>query len=320
MDKTIKDFPKQFEYEPVIENAGAFAQKKYMITAGMGGSHLSADILQMAYPDANIIAHENYGLPMMSESILNDSMLIANSYSGNTEETIDAFEKAIEKKIPVAVIATGGKLLERAKKEGIAYIQMPATGIQPRMALGFHIRALLKLVGKEEAFQETATLLKTLDVTDAEKKGKTLAEKLQGKIPVIYSSAENRAIAYNWKIKFNETGKIPAFYNVFPELNHNEMASFDIQESTKKMGEMFHFIFLTDSSDHPRIQRRMEVCKKLYEDRELPVGVQHLEGKNIWEKIFNSLLIADWASFYTATHYGLESEQVSMVEEFKKMI
>ncbi|MBI4114908.1 MAG: bifunctional phosphoglucose/phosphomannose isomerase [Candidatus Niyogibacteria bacterium] len=320
MDATIKDFPKQFEYEPHIENADRLEKKKHIIIAGMGGSALPGDIAKMAFPFLDIAIHRDYGLPYRSDSKLKESLCVAISYSGNTEEVLDAFDAAEQKNLSTAIIATGGELLERAKEKGVAHVKIPNTGIQPRMGTGFMLQALMKLLGMENALVETKTLVEALDVDTAEKEGKTLAEKIRGKVPIIYSSVENKVIAYNWKVKFNETGKIPAFYNVFPELNHNEMTGFDIKEPTKKIGEMFHFIFLRDRDDHPKIQKRMDICKKLYEDRGLHVETMALEGATLWEKIFFSFLIADWASFYTSTHLGLDPEQVPMVAEFKKMI
>ena len=150
--------------------------------------------------------------------------------------------------------------------------------------------------------------------------GQKLANELRSKIPVIYASARNAAVAYNWKIKMNETGKIPAFYNVIPELNHNEMTGFDVSEKTKKLSENFHFVFLTDAADHSQIKKRMTVCKKLYENRGLAVTTIALSGDAVFEKIFNSLLLADWAALHTALSYGVSPDGVPMVEEFKKMI
>jgi len=159
-----------------------------------------------------------------------------------------------------------------------------------------------------------------LDSSGIENSGRELAEKIKGKIPVIYSSSQNSAIAYNWKIKFNETGKIPAFYNVFPELNHNEMTGFDVKEPTKPLSEKFYFIFLKDEADHPKVIKRMDITKKLYGDRGLSAEMISLDGGNILEKMFSSLLLADWTAYYTAVQYGADPEQVPMVEEFKKLI
>ena len=175
----------------------------------------------------------------------------------------------------------GGKLLEKAAADGIPYIVIPNTGIQPRLSLGFMFKGLLALMKEDSMLRETSTVAELLRPQELEVQGKELAQQMNGRIPVVYSSQGNEAIAYNWKIKFNETGKIPAFYNVFPELNHNEMTGFDSQETTKELSEKFHFILLADSSDTLRNQRRMEIVKNLYKDRGLPVTYILLEGKNI---------------------------------------
>src|SRR3989338_7534914 len=123
-----------------------------------------------------------------------------------------------------------------------------------------------------------------------------------------------------WKIKFNETGKIPAFYNVFPELNHNEMTGFDIKDATRALSEKFHFIFLKDPEDLDKNQRRMSITEKLYQYRGLKVSTVGLSGNNRQERVFSALILSDWTAFYTARSYGLEAEQVPMVEEFKKLM
>jgi len=151
----------------------------------------------------------------------------------------------------------------------------------------------------------------------AGQKGEALSRRLRGKVPVIYSSSRNLPIAYNWKIKFNETGKIPAFTNRFPELNHNEMTGFD---GKWKGGDILSFVFLEDEFDDPRILKRMEATKKMYEDRKLEVITVKLEGEDVFHRIFQTLLIADWAALYLAKFYEVDPENVPMVEEFKNLI
>ena len=124
-----------------------------------------------------------------------------SSYSGNTEEIINTLEKGIENNLSMAIISTGGNLIELAKKHSLPYIQIPITGIQPRSALGYSIKALFKIMGEEGMLKELSVLANTLDPSSYQDKGEELAEKLKGKIPVIYSSAQNMSLAYNWKIK-----------------------------------------------------------------------------------------------------------------------
>lgn len=320
MYDAIKNFPKQFEYEPVVENAEYLKKYTKFAVLGMGGSHLAADLIKAWNPFFDIIVHSDYGLPEMRREVLEKTLIIASSYSGNTEETLDGFVQAREAGFPIAAISVGGKLLELAKEANTPYVQMPDTGIQPRSALGFSIKGLFKIIGEEKALGELKTLTGTLDPGRCEEQGKTLAEKLKGAVPVIYDSRKNYPIAYSWKIKFNETGKIPAFCNSIPELNHNEMTGFDVKEVSRLLSERFYFLFLRDSADHPKVRKRMEVLEGLYKDRGLRAEALELAGRTQFEKIFSSLLLADWAAYYTAEQYGLEPEQVPMVEEFKKLM
>ncbi len=321
MYHAIKNFNKQFEYQPKIENEKNFKKgfSKFII-AGMGGSNLVANLLRIRDPQLDIIVHKNYGLPAVSKKELRERLLIVNSYSGNTEEALDSFSKAFAKKIPMVVIATGGKLLALAKKHNLPYIQIPSTDIQPRAALGLNIKAIAKFLNRNDLLKELNKLSATLEPSSLENAGKQLAKKIKGYVPIIYSSTENIGIAYNWKIKFNETGKIPAFCNVFSELNHNEMTGYDIKTGNQELIKKFYFIILRDKSDHPRIQKRMQILEKLYQARNLPLKIIHLSGTTIFDKIFSSLILADWTAYYTALQYNLEPTQVPMVEEFKKLV
>ncbi len=320
MDQAIKDFAKQFEYEPVIENEAALKRSEKVIINGMGGSHIAGDVIRDIDPSARISIHRTYGLPKWHQEELQKSLVIASSYSGNTEEVIAGYKQAREASLSLAAIAVGGKLIEQAQADGTPYIQMPNTGIQPRSALGFSYLGTLKLLGRDGLIVEAQSLASRLQPAKLESDGKHLAATLRGKVPVLYAGPRNFSVVWNWKIKFNETGKIPAFYNIFPELNHNEMTGFDVRDSVQALTDPFHFIMFTDAQDHPRVQKRMEITKKLYEDRGLSVTMLELTGDSHAEKIFTSLILADWTAYYTSQGYGLESEQVPMVEEFKELI
>lgn len=327
MRQAILDFLKQFLWEPKIENEERLPKVRHFIVAGMGGSALAADLLRLWDPKLDVITHRNYGLPANLQTKLargeSDVLIIASSYSGNTEETLDVYLTAKQNGFPLAAVTTGGKLLDLAKKDGLPYIQLPDTGIQPRSALGFSLKALVKIMGEEAKLKELSGFgesFKNLGAEYFEEPGKKLAEQLRGYVPLIYSSERNFPVVYNWKIKFNETGKIPAFCNFFPELNHNEMTGFDYTLESGGLSEKFFFIFLKDDDDHPRVVKRMEVLGDLLTGRGFQVKILKLEGVNILHKIFSSLLLADWASYYTALQYGADPERVPMVEEFKKLI
>lgn len=320
MYEAIKNFPKQFAYEPAVENADRLKKHNKFIVLGMGGSNLAPDLLKIRDPYLDIVSYRGYGLPKIAPSVLKKSLIIASSYSGNTEEVVDGFKEALKRKLPIAVLTTGGELLELAKNNDIPYVQMPSTGIQPRSALGYAMLGLAAIMGLPHIKKELHELTTLLNSGEFEDLGKELAKRLNGRVPIIYASLENTAVAYNWKIKFNETGKIPAFMNIFSELNHNEMTGFDVVPSTQNLSKYFHFIFLEDASDHPKVIQRMKVTKNLYEKRGLSVETIPLVDKTIFQKTFSSLLLADWTAYYSAQEYGVEAEQVPMVEELKKLI
>lgn len=307
MREKILTFPKQFEFSPKIENGRRLPRKKNFVVIGMGGSHLAADLLANVLE--NIQVHANYGLPRLKNP--KDHLFIACSYSGNTEETIDGFQQALNKKLPLAVIATDGKLLALAAENNIPYIQLPPPTLPPRLAIGYHCRALLKLIGNDPVFHESGLLSQLLQPRRLEPQGKELAKAIENKPVIIYASPNNNGLALNWKIRFNETGKLPAFYNVFPELNHNEMIA---------PAKDFHYLLIKDSADHSKIKKRMQIFEKLYQEKNIKTAAIALTGKNRLEKLFNSVILADWTSYYVALQNKQDPESVPMIEEFKKMI
>lgn len=316
MEEAITTFHKQFNYNPEIRNASYLDPNgyKHYVFAGMGGSHLAAGILKQRTPGLELYVHRDYDLPPYEHSFFKKSLLIASSYSGNTEEVVSFVLAGIEKGYDVAVITTGGRLLEIAEAHNLAHIVLPNDGIQPRSALGYSTLALAALMQQKQSIAELHALATTLHPMALQHEGMSLATSVGSKIPIIYSSTKNLAIAYNWKIKCNETAKTPAFYNLLPELNHNEMQGFDISSNT------FHFIMLRDGTDHPRVQKRMTILADQLEARGHEVTTLFLEGDTVFHTIFTSLLIADWMTLTLAETYDREPEAVPMIEDFKEKL
>lgn len=319
MKDAVLAFPEQFAFVPTIQNVDQMP-KRYsrVIVAGMGGSHLAADLLA-AYGtcEQEIFIHEDYGLPAF---ISHDTFVIASSYSGNTEETIDAYHEARRLGVACAVMATGGALLKLAQEQSVPFIQIPSTGIQPRSALGFSLIAMATLLGLEDDLERIRQAGNACDPAALEETGSDIAAQFDGCTPIIYASRANASLAYNWKIKLNETGKIPAFYNAFPELNHNEMTGFDVGHHAQGRAKQFCTVLLSDDEDHPRIQKRMSILAGLYEDKGVRVERVDVSDVEVWSKVFRALLIADWTAITIAHMTGAEDEQVPMVESFKKQL
>lgn len=321
MKKSIESFPAQFSFVPRIEEEMHLPRMSRAIVAGMGGSNLAAPLLSITRPNLDLIAHRDYGLPPLPEEDLRDRLIICTSYSGNTEETIDAFHTAQHRHFHTAVITTGGTLLELAKKAHVPHIILPnPPGLQPRLSTGFQMMSIMALLRDREGMKEASGLVHTLRASDTELPARSLAGLLHHKIPLVYASRRNFGIAYNWKVKFNETTKNPAFANMFPEVNHNEMTGFDMVAATRPLSKQITVIMLRDENDHPRILARMTATEALYHKRGIDVHTVPLKGVSVWHRITNALLLADWTAYSLALFYGAEPNEVPMVEEFKKRI
>ncbi len=315
MREDIYNFPKQLLFSPIIENKEKWKNFENYLLAGMGGSHLQGDIFLSIFKETQLTIHSDYKLPRVSQN----TGIITASYSGNTEEVVDVFKESVSSETFVSVIAKEGYLIEEAKRKNIPYIQLPQENIQPRVAIGYSFKALLEMMGIKKDFEKVVkSLFSRMD--DLEKEGEKIASLSEGKIPIIYSSNRNCALSKIWKINFNETAKIPSFYNTVPELNHNEMTGFDVSSLTKKISENMIFILLTDKEDNPRNQKRMSVLKKVLEKREFEVLELPVEGDQREEKVFSSIILSMWSSYYGASLYNNDPREVPMVEEFKKMI
>ncbi len=239
-------------------------------------------------------------------------MIIVNSYSGNTEESISAFKEALKKKLSLAVITSGGKLEKLCIKNKIPMAIIPK-GFQPRMALGFQFSALAKILINckilKDKTKEILSLEKSLNPRILRNKGQKIAERIKG-IPVIYASYPMKNLAKIWKINFNENSKRPSFFNFFPELNHNEMVGFE------KAKSIFHLIILKD--EDLRIAKRMRLTSKILK---VKTDFIELKGKTVLEKIFSNILLSDWVSFYFAKKEGIDPIPVNIIiEKFKKML
>jgi len=314
-NKTL--FSSQLLWKPERVKMSDYSAISHFILGGMGGSHLGAGVLKMLKPGLNLYVHRNYGLPPFTDDFLAQGVCIASSYSGNTEEVLSFYDEARDKGLKIVVVTSGGELLKRAEKNGSDLIVLP-TGFQPRDALGFFVRALSMVVGNED-------INKVLDVEDSVQEiSQELIEgvvsHVSGFVPVVYSSLSNLPLAYMWKIKFNETSKNPAFYNVLPELNHNEMEGFDFSEKTAGFSKQFKFIFLTDPLDDSRIIRRMNVLKEVYESKGLLVKEVLLPASSTLEKISFGITLAHLVSHKLAEYNGSPADEVPLIENFKKKL
>lgn len=315
MEDAVRRTHEQFSYVPEVHNADQMhGMYKQYILGAMGGSHLAAGILKLWKPKINLYVHRSYELPPYDEEFLEDSLHIACSYSGNTEETISFAQAAYERALPLLIITTGGTLLAFAQEHHLPHIILPRTGVQPRAALGYILIALATATNEPVCVGDMHVLGETFRATDYKTAGESIAASIGDATPVIYASVHNLSLAYTWKIKLNETGKIPAFYNVLPEANHNEMQGFGAGDGK------YHFIILKDERDHVGIQQRMDVLETMLQDLGYNVTSVPFVGDSVLARAFASLALADWTALSIAHTKKRDPEAVPMVEAFKQQL
>lgn len=300
-------------------NLKKMAGRKFsnLIICGMGGSAISGDLLveYLAHNrEKNIPIYicRSYDLP---EDAGKDSLIFISSYSGNTEETVSCFQKAIARKAGIVAFTNGGKIKTIAEKNKVPLVKFDFDfeHFEPRYAAPIVFVSMHQILANLGLCKKIKNIPK-IDVGQSEASGKALARKIRGKTPIIYASDKYALLAKNWKIKINENSKTPAFWNFFPELNHNEMVGF-----TNPQGK-FHVTILSERDDHPRNKKRMETTAELYQKKGIKVDTVNIEGKSFLEKILKTLALGDWVSYYLALEYGYDPTPVEMVEELKEKL
>ena len=327
----ILDTPTQFKTGvDLAKNAKVEGKFNSVTVSGMGGSALPANLLRAYCNDLfssdqnlkpfEIYINRSYSLP--HESKPEGSLNIIASYSGNTEESLSSLEEVKSLGLPFIGLSSGGKIEEKCKEYGMPHIKLPIPypNYQPRMGTGYFFGSIFQILVNQglvpDLTGEFIDESKKFNgyMTDYEEKGKTLAQSLKGMTPVIYSSSRFKPTAMVWKIKMNENAKTPAFYNFFPELNHNEMVGFTNPQAK------FFIIMLKDPDDNPRNLKRYEVTAQLLKKRGIPSQIIDMDGDSLFSKMFLSITYADWASYYLALEYGQDPTPVAMVEDLKKIL
>ncbi len=285
-----------------------------IVVTGMGGSAISGDILRSLMKDSEIHVSVNkgYTLPRFVDA---NTLVIAISYSGNTEETVSAYRDALRRKATVVSISSGGKLEELARMNETTHIKVPK-GIQPRLSTPYLLLPMLNVLAASGLIDNQADSLvqmsKTIGIQQIKERAQDIAVKLKGKVPLIYSSDDLLCVAEKWKTDINENAKVPAFYNLFPEFNHNEICSF-----LNLVGEYF-VVMIKDEGDHERVKKRISIVKKLIMKQGVDVIELSLTGETLLVRIMSSIYQGMWISYYLALEYGVDPTDVSIIEDLKK--
>ncbi|HEX7621428.1 MAG TPA: bifunctional phosphoglucose/phosphomannose isomerase [Anaerolineales bacterium] len=330
MLREIDNLPAQLEKawelgqtQPLPDSTGL----RQVIIPGMGGSAIGADLLAaLIAPSCPIpvIVQRDYGLPAWAHGP--ETLVIASSHSGNTEETLEAFNAALQNKCRLMTVATGGKLAERAIQANIPLWKFEHKG-QPRAAVGFSFGLLLAVFSRlglipdpANELEKTVAAMKkqqeTLraDIPVTHNPAKRLAGQLVGRWVNVYASGCLVPVARRWKTQINEIAKAGAGFESLPEADHNALAGLlnpaDILSRTVTL-------FLHAPSDHPRNHLRLDLTRHGFVIEGLNTDVYEAMGESSLAQIWTALHFGDYTSYYLAMAYSSDPTPVEALENFK---
>lgn len=299
-----------------------------VIYAGMGGSGIAGDYARaVAHASGTRVAVEKGYGPIPPWAIRVRPLMIAASYSGNTEETLDMVVSGWESGLPVATITTGGNLGGLSNQNRWGTIVVPE-GMQPRAAAGYMIGAAVRLLEANYAiddqrlnFAEAAELADemTTEGSAAWSEAVSIAEGLEGRIPIIYGGGMvSGVVAQRWKTQFNENAKVPAWYSQLPELDHNEITGWETMPEVTK--EHVGVVVLTDPADHDRVRRRIDHTRNLTEGAVPWVGEVAARGTSVLARLLSLTVVGDLVSWMLAERLGVDPVPVATIENLKKLL
>jgi glucose/mannose-6-phosphate isomerase len=298
----------------------SYPQFSNILICGLGGSgiggKLVANWLQNEL-DVPVNFCQDYTLP---KYVNNKTLVIASSYSGDTEETLSSVEQAHQRGASIIAITSGGKLAEFCKKHNYEYILVPG-GNPPRTQLAFsivqltHIFSQLKMI-KSETVQEfkSASELLIADSEQIHSEAKQLAAFIHGKELIIYSDAKDEAVAIRARQQFNENSKILCSHHVIPEMNHNELVGW------AGGNENHAVLFIHTGNVHPQNEKRFEFSRSVIESKTQNIFELKAEGNSMIVSSLYLIHVIDWASYYLSELNDVDAVEVGVIVNLKNSL
>ncbi len=301
-----------------------------VLIAGMGGSAIGADLLAAyATPLCSlpIVVQRNYTIPAWASGP--ETLVVASSHSGNTEETLAAFDQALQNHCQVLALSTGGRLAEKARAAGVPLWTFEHHG-QPRAAVGFSFGLLLALIARlglipdpTSELSGTATAMRKqqdglrTDVPVTHNQAKQLAGRLHGRWVMVFGADALEPVARRWKTQVNELAKAWAQFEALPEADHNALAGLEQPENGLSTALA---LFLRGSANHPRNQVRLELTRQAYELKGVNAGFVEAQGDTPLAQQWTALYLGDYAAYYLAMLYNIDPTPIPALEGFKQQL
>lgn len=321
MEQLIKDFTNQVSKAIIIGNAytGTDTGKRFsnVLISGLGGSGIGGTIAaEVMAGEANIplLTNNGYDIPAFVSS---NTLFLACSYSGNTEETVSATTKAHAAGAKIVVISSGGKLIEMAAENDWDTIIIPG-GQPPRASFGLSFPQVLYVLEKfgviSKNFEhELNGSIKLLDESEAaiQEEAKAITEKLKNKIPVIYAADGFGGVATRFRQQVNENSKMLCWHHVIPEMNHNELVGWRTKDDDLAV------IIFRNEDDFDRIQARMEINKGTFAEYTNTTVEVWSKGTSQLQRAMYLIHIGDWVSLYLGQDKGVDITEVKVIDHLK---
>jgi glucose/mannose-6-phosphate isomerase len=325
------DAPKHYERAAKLARSfsASYSSPKTIIVAGMGGSAIGGELLKDWARDTVPVPIEvcrEYSLPAYADKT---TLVFVVSYSGETEESLSTFLDAVKRKCMTVCISSGGKLQEFAERLSVPHLLVPS-GMAPRATLPYLFMPLpiiLERTGlvshvKPEVTEAIKVLTQVSRENSLEKSlnanpSKKLASNVLGTVPAVYGFGFYRAVAQRFKTQFNENSKVPAKWEFFPELDHNEIVGW---EKPEVLGKCFSIIFIRDKTEAKEIRLRIEATKDLMLGQDLKMHEVWSKGRNKMAKMMSVICFGDFTSVYLAVLRGIDPTPVKTISLLKEKL
>ena len=304
-----------------------YAHINKVVVLGMGGSAIGGDLVaSLTENEAKIpvLIHRDYNLPAFVDG---NTLVIASSYSGMTEETLSSFRQAIKTKARKLVITTGGSIKALAEEQDIPVFGFDYKS-QPRAAMPFSFLSILNFIQKlgfiKDISSDVAEMVTVLEQLSAEineavplngNRAKQLTQQLHGKIVVVYGAGITSDAAHRWKTQLNENSKTYAFYEAFPELNHNTIVGYHFPE---EMAPSIAVVMLRSSHLLPQTLSRYDITAQLLNKAGIGYQIVEGSGKSVLAHIMSLVLLGDYISYYLAILNRIDPTPVEAIDFLKR--
>ncbi len=325
MRDLVASFPSQLsESLDIAKDAKLFetdANFQNVLITGLGGSGIGGTIVselvanQAKFP---VFVNKNYSIPAW---VGKNTLVIVSSYSGNTEETLEAIGHAQNAGATIACVTSGGQVEAKAKSENLNHILLPG-GNPPRSMVAYSLVQVLRLLnhfgitnfGFEKEVERSIELLDSKS-EDIQNQALEIANKINGKFPAIYACAGYEGVAIRFRQQLNENSKILCWHHVIPEMNHNELVGWQEDEFLNVLP-----IFLRNADDYSRNQARVEINKEVILKRTPEVLEIHSEGESKLQRTLYLVHLVDWVSIFLGEKRGVDLNDISAINHLKSKL